>query len=473
MKNRNYLAIIIIFFGFIFYGCIVSKNSIKYSSIVKIQDNIYFDETEVDVGSWISYYSWILENKGWNEAQKVLPDSSALEPEVWKYINHKSAEGLNILGRYTGQPVGFYCKKCSDFIQYEKWLNPIPERCPFLDFPITGLTYNQVIDFCKWRTTMLGDNELVFRLPSNKEWTEFALKGLSENEKFKGQKDSLINNCQTFNYESNKLCNNSNSGSKQNGIGRYIPEKSGAFDVFGNVSEMTNEIGVSKGGNYQLFANQCHIDSVQHYNRPEKWLGFRCIAVRIDGNKIHSNLLKDKQILNDSASTVKMHGKVGIFTDNRDGRVYKVVKIGQQIWMSENLAYKPDNGKYWSYYSQENIPIYGYLYNWETAQNVCPVGWHLPDKSEFETLLQNIGGDGSSAYKELVTTGNSGFSMLEGGLHFWFGYNDSHGTALWSSSEDNKKVGTDLCRGGYAQTARIDYFYKSSGLYVRCIKDKN
>jgi uncharacterized protein (TIGR02145 family) len=251
-----------------------------------------------------------------------------------------------------------------------------------------------------------------------------------------------------------------------------MPEKSGAFDVFGNVSEMINEKGLSKGGNYQLYPNQCHIDSVQHFNRPEKWLGFRCIAVKINKNTIHSNFKKDKQILNDSVSIVKMAGKVGQFTDIRDGRIYKVVKIGEQIWMSENLAYKPDSGKYWSYYSKSEIPTYGYLYNWETAQNVCPVGWHLPDKSEFESLLQNVGGDGSKAYNELVSSGNSGFSLLEGGLHFWFGYNNSHGTALWSSSELSKKAGITLSRGGIEATARIDNFFKSSGVYVRCVKDK-
>jgi hypothetical protein len=42
---------------------------------------------------------------------------------------------------------------------------------------------------------------------------------------------------------------------------------------------MTSIKGVSKGGNFGLYANQCNIDSIQNYTKPEKWLGFRCIII--------------------------------------------------------------------------------------------------------------------------------------------------------------------------------------------------
>lgn len=78
------------------------------------------------------------------------------------------------------------------------------------------------------------------------------------------------------------------------------------------------------------------------------------------------------------------------FTDERDGQTYKVIKIGKQVWMAENLNYETKDS-----YCYENAPAncekYGRLYTWEAALNACPLGWHLPTKEEFETLVANVG----------------------------------------------------------------------------------
>lgn len=256
-----------------------------YHATLYVQDSVCFDESEVDIGSWLSYYTWKLKNEGIESAQKVLPDSMEVLPEVWQYINHRCepSDGMIVsiyMGRYGLQPMGDFCKKCNDFIEYDKRLRSYSSDCPFIDYPVTGITYEQAKHFCEWRTKVQGGEELVFRLPTSSEWKNFAMNGLNEIQQKNGICDSL-GKCKVFNYRADKCdCDIPYFGTVPLRTEGFFPNNLGAYDVFGNVSEMTATKGESLGGNFRQRAVQCHIDSVQYYTKPEDWLGFRCIAIR-------------------------------------------------------------------------------------------------------------------------------------------------------------------------------------------------
>lgn len=79
------------------------------------------------------------------------------------------------------------------------------------------------------------------------------------------------------------------------------------------------------------------------------------------------------------------------YKDPRDGRIYKTLKIGEQVLMTQDMALDAGkNSKKNKSYSA-NPEALGNLYNWEISQNICPPGWHLPGNDEWEefgTYLQ-------------------------------------------------------------------------------------
>jgi uncharacterized protein (TIGR02145 family) len=177
--------------------------------------------------------------------------------------------------------------------------------------------------------------------------------------------------------------------------------------------------------------------------------------------------------------------ETGTFTDTRDGKVYKTVKIGTQWWMAENLAYQAGSGC-WAYNNDEsNVSKYGRLYNWETAKTVCPAGWHLPSDEEWTTLTDYLGGKTIAGGKMKATTdwkydagGNatneSGFNALPAGYRSFYGGAFSvlgASTYFWSStpleSENAWDRDLDFDDG---KVNRHDY-YPTSGFSVRCSKD--
>jgi len=148
--------------------------------------------------------------------------------------------------------------------------------------------------------------------------------------------------------------------------------------------------------------------------------------------------------------------------------------------MAENLNYNANDSK--CYDNKEfNCATYGRLYNWETAMKVCPSGWHLPSKEEWQTLVDFVGGvkvagKNLKAKSDWDKDGNGmddfGFTALPGG----YGSSDGFGSVgssgrWWSSSERSSHYA--YYRSMHYSYESVDHIYdfKNYLQSVRCLQD--
>jgi uncharacterized protein (TIGR02145 family) len=197
---------------------------------------------------------------------------------------------------------------------------------------------------------------------------------------------------------------------------------------------------------------------------------------------------------------------------DRDGNIYETVEIGQQVWMSANLRVTQfndgtpidneiDNIQWgerfaeplWSHYNNDpsHDAVYGKLYNGSVvtnSKNVCPEGWNIPTKEDWENLISYLGGSevAGGKLKETGTdhwaspnqdaTNTSGLTALPGGMRDGFGdFSQLGNHGLYWSSTPIDGVSSDYYT--YAQylnfnwgNAVIDDYSNDRGFSVRCLK---
>jgi uncharacterized protein (TIGR02145 family) len=113
----------------------------------------------------------------------------------------------------------------------------------------------------------------------------------------------------------------------------------------------------------------------------------------------------------------------GTFTDRRDGKTYRTVKINGMTWMAENLNYATANSRCRNN-SESHCKEYGRLYNWDAARGACPAGWHWPSREEWNGLIVFAGGAAAAGEKLKSKSPNwdgandYGFSALPGGISY-------------------------------------------------------
>jgi uncharacterized protein (TIGR02145 family) len=188
-----------------------------------------------------------------------------------------------------------------------------------------------------------------------------------------------------------------------------------------------------------------------------------------------------------------------------EGKTYKTVKIGFQTWMAENLNYNVEGSKCYDN-SESNCNIYGRLYDWATAMSldaycnsyscapliqtnhrgICPTGWHIPSKAEWETLTTyvevvnrcthcdakylksttgwNESGNGTDDYGFAALPGSRG----ESGGNF---YGFSNVGYWWSASEVYADYAYYRSMNYSDESNDWDYNDKVNLFSVRCLQD--
>ena len=166
--------------------------------------------------------------------------------------------------------------------------------------------------------------------------------------------------------------------------------------------------------------------------------------------------------------------------DERDGKSYDIIKVGDMLWMGENLNFNTEKGS-WCYSNDpEKCLEYGSLYNWQTAFNSCPHGWHLPSDGEWKLLEMNMlmtdsdnwGPRGDIQGEMIKVGGSSGFNAIMAGTRDDEGNYSIEGTdtGFWTSTGS---VSSAFYRWIFYQQSYI-YRYTLAGNYglsVRCLKN--
>lgn len=210
-----------------------------------------------------------------------------------------------------------------------------------------------------------------------------------------------------------------------------------------------------------------------------------------------------------------------VVKDKQDNE-FKTIKIGDQVWMAENMKVSEGRDgqkiemiemslkneineksfdKLYSYHPNNdwnNDKSFGYLYNWASANIICPKGWHLPTEAEWKQLINYVssqkeyvwGEDKNCIAQALASkdgwaddpvagnVGNdpgsnnaTGFGALAAGYNHGYplGFNQ-YGYYWTATQRDNSNacwVGFDYNKA----TVSFGDDYKDYGYSVRCVKD--
>ncbi|MBD2715283.1 SUMF1/EgtB/PvdO family nonheme iron enzyme [Microvirga sp. STR05] len=275
---------------------------------IRLAENLFIDESEVANIHWLEYLQRIRLDSSETYYRSQLPDST-----VWKAMAAAPPTAV------AGIPTAIIYFRYPGFRYY----------------PVVGISYEQAVAYCKWRSAVVNESLLQstdfrkkhpelrgydltveYRLPTEAEWQQAAAGSLGSGhtpaalvppspkarpKPVATRKEPGLDSCLValqipaasaiyklpYNLRENYYTTETNQvfecSAKPGQLGLeyvYVNPANylGLYNIIGNAAEMTATKGIAKGGSFQSSVLSLKLESRQLYQGPQSWLGFRCVA---------------------------------------------------------------------------------------------------------------------------------------------------------------------------------------------------
>ena len=273
---RIYLLLCILFLLCSFVFKLSLKSNYIPPGTLFIKDSLFMDRMEVSNRNWKEFIGSNRDEmfKDSEDYKELIPDSSI----TIKLKNY----GKIKMNEYFNDP-------------------------HFDAYPVVGITYEQVLKFCEWRTKKVNQLmkqkknnpsiKLEYRLPTIPEW-EIAAQGNLDSIKYPFGLDYYYtvgdNKCRSINCYYPEMTSLNYIRPTDDTLQNIKSNSYGLYNMLGNVCEMVMEKGIAKGGHYDALLEYCKIKETYTYSSANKWLGFRCICLVSQQNILNKSKKNQK-----------------------------------------------------------------------------------------------------------------------------------------------------------------------------------